>query len=65
MKQIHDEYAGLGIRSFALLLYVLTLKIAHIKERLWAICSRHSLKKNDCERIALALYKRATMSESL
>ena len=34
MKQIHDEYAGLGIRSFALLLYVLTLKIAHIKERL-------------------------------
>ena len=53
--------AGLGICSFGLL-----LKIAHIKEQLWAICSRHSLKKSRRERIALvAIYKRATVSKSL
>ena len=50
LSHLYVQYyiKGLGIRSFALL-----LKIAHIKERLWAICSRHSLKKSYCEQIAL------------
>ena len=69
--------------------FALLLKIAHFKERPWAICSHHSLKKSEFKQIAkkmsdslkknhifvcfdsfyflalVALYKRATMSDSL
>ena len=42
-------------------LFALSLKIALLKERPWAIHSPRSLKKRDCERITLvALYKRVT-----
>ena len=33
--------------SFALLLFAFSLKIAHIKEQLWAICSRRSQKTSN------------------
>ena len=47
--------------EFALLLFTLSLKIALLKERPWAIRSRHSFKKSDRKQIALvALYKRVT-----
>ena len=56
-------------RSFALLLFALSLKIAHIKERLCSIrscCSLRKSKLSNREWIALvALYKRKTVSESL
>ena len=44
---------GLGICSFAHLLFALSLKIANFKEWLWEMRSRCSLKKSDCERISL------------
>ena len=51
----------MGICSFPL-----SLKIAHIKDGLWVIRSRHPWKKSNHEQIALvALSKRATMSDSL
>ena len=71
---------GLGIRSLALSLFALSLKIAHIKEWLWEICSCcflkneppwvnrscRSLQKSNSEQIALVtLFKRATLSKSL
>ena len=47
------NFAGLGICSFSLSLFVLLLKITDIKEWLWAIRSRRSLKKSNREQIAL------------
>ena len=47
--------------EFALLLFPLSLIIAHFKEQPRAICSHGSLKKSNREQIRLAaLYKRAT-----
>ena len=52
--------------EFALSLLAFLQKITYIIERLWAICSGHSLKKNNGKQIALvALNKRVTMSDSL
>ena len=53
--------------EFALSLYALSLKIAHLKIELpWVIRCCCSLKKRNFERIPLiALYKRAAMSKSL
>ena len=47
-----------GSWEFALLLFALSLKKSHIKEQLWAICSRRSLKKNDSEQITLNFFKK-------
>ena len=56
----------IGIRSFSPLIFTIWLKITHIKERLWAICSRWSLKKSNCEQISfVSLYKRVIVSDSL
>ena len=59
-----NPQAVLEICSFALLLFrsfALSLKIALLKERPWAIYSCKSLKNRDCEWITLvALYKRVT-----
>ena len=51
--------------KFALLLFLSSLKIAHIKEHLWAIRSRRSLKKSDCKQIALDFFKKCEVSNSL
>ena len=51
--------------KFALSLFLSSLKIAHIKEHLWAIRSRRSLKKSDCEQIALDFFKKCKVSNSL
>ena len=52
--------------EFALSLLAFLQKITYIIERLWAICSGHSLKKNNGKQIALvALNKRVTVSDSL
>ena len=76
MKQIHDEYAGLGIRSVALRSFTQNRSYKRVtvsdslsplfkKEWPWADCSR-SLQKRDSEWIALvAFYKRATVSKWL
>ena len=48
------------------MLFALSLKIAHFKERPWAIHSHRSLQKNDHEQFAqVVLYKRAIVSDSL
>ena len=58
--------AGLGIRAFDCSLFALSLLSIFKKEWLWAIRSRHFLKKCNLEQIALiARYKIATVSESL
>ena len=51
--------------KFALSLFLSSLKIAHIKEHLWAIRSRRSLKKSDCEQIALDFFRKCEVSNSL
>ena len=52
--------------DFAHLLLALLLKIAHFKERLWAICSDRSWQKSDYEQIAqVANQKWSTVSNLL
>ena len=42
---------AVAIRSFAHSLFTLSLKVAHFKERPWAIRSRRSLQKSDREQL--------------
>ena len=46
--------AGLGIRSFAQLLFCSKLLTLKSNREQWALCSHCSLKKSDCEQITLA-----------
>ena len=53
-------FRSFALCSFAHLLFALLLKIAHFKERPWAICSLRSLQKSNRERFAqVARDKRA------
>ena len=52
---VYDRFAGLGIRSFPLSLFALSLKIALFKEQLWAI---RSLQKSDASKLVSLLFKK-------
>ena len=57
--------AWLGIRSFALWLFALLLKIAQIIEQLWVIRSHHSLKKCTHEQLLSISLKKSNVNDSL
>ena len=56
---LHVQKPGLGIGSFDL-----SLKIAHFKERPWAIQSRRSLQKSDMSWSLSLLFKKSDVSDS-
>ena len=48
----------LALLLFALSLFALFLKIAHIKEPLWVLCSHRSFKKSDMSKLLLLFTKK-------
>ena len=64
--EVFDVKSGLGIKSFDLSIFNLSLFSIFEKDRPWSNHSRQSFKKFDRDRIALVdLLKRSTVSESL